>query len=278
MALMTYLSRDKNGTYYFRRGIPVSLRLHMPAPWTGKAEWKKSLGTKNPARAKALSVTKQFECNRDFEAAIRVSKGLPLQNRPASVAHSISLADIEIDVLSGLLAEDEFNRKHGDARRQLQTAKDRAQWPDLAPVRFEGRGMPVEARALLSQSTDENPLLAAQVGFDGEISDIEYVPLAQELLAEYREALAASDPQIVKPELRTQLRKHGIAVDPTSEFYYEAGLAVLRGHVRAYEQIVQRDQGAIVETPKPPKPKAHLAWKTGSKAVDFHPEVSRVGA
>lgn len=37
MALMSYLLRDKHGTYYFRRVIPVDLRRFMPAPWTGKA-------------------------------------------------------------------------------------------------------------------------------------------------------------------------------------------------------------------------------------------------
>ncbi|GJD55244.1 DUF6538 domain-containing protein [Methylobacterium dankookense] len=45
MALMSYLIRDRNGTYDFRRVIPQALRPFMPAPWTGKGAWTKSLRT-----------------------------------------------------------------------------------------------------------------------------------------------------------------------------------------------------------------------------------------
>ena len=50
---MTYLLKDRHGTYYFRRVIPPALRPFMPPPWAGKANFKLSLGTKSPARAKA---------------------------------------------------------------------------------------------------------------------------------------------------------------------------------------------------------------------------------
>ena len=43
MALMTYLSKDRHGTYYFRRVIPPALRPFMQQPWTGKANFKTSL-------------------------------------------------------------------------------------------------------------------------------------------------------------------------------------------------------------------------------------------
>ena len=46
---MTYLSKDRHGTYHFRRVIPSSLRPFMPPPWAGKANFKVSLGTKKPS-------------------------------------------------------------------------------------------------------------------------------------------------------------------------------------------------------------------------------------
>ena len=53
MALMTYLCKDRHGTYHFRRVIPPALRPFMPSPWTGKANYKLNLRTKKPAEAKA---------------------------------------------------------------------------------------------------------------------------------------------------------------------------------------------------------------------------------
>jgi len=52
MALMTCLLKDRHGTYYFRRVIPAALRRFMSPPWTGKANFKRNLGTKKPAVAK----------------------------------------------------------------------------------------------------------------------------------------------------------------------------------------------------------------------------------
>ncbi|GJD59447.1 hypothetical protein MTDSW087_05562 [Methylobacterium dankookense] len=46
MARMTYRTKDRHGTHYFRRAISADLRPFMPAPRTGKANWIKSLGTK----------------------------------------------------------------------------------------------------------------------------------------------------------------------------------------------------------------------------------------
>jgi hypothetical protein len=52
MALISYLLKDRHGTYYFRRVIPAALRPFMPAPWQGKANWKQTLRTKKPTEAK----------------------------------------------------------------------------------------------------------------------------------------------------------------------------------------------------------------------------------
>ncbi|WP_373325090.1 DUF6538 domain-containing protein, partial [Methylobacterium organophilum] len=131
MALMSYLSRDRLGTYYFRRVIPAELRPFMPAPWTGKANWKQSLRTKDPAAAKKAGSRMLRDCMADFELAERTKRGeIPaaLARRPAAMPGP---QEIEADVLAELLAADEAERSDGDARRQLQTAAERSQWPDL---------------------------------------------------------------------------------------------------------------------------------------------------
>jgi integrase len=94
-----------------------------------------------------------------------------------------------------------------------------------------------------------------------------------EAAEEYRTALARRDPQIVDAELRLYLKKRGVRIDPTSDTYRQAGLAVLRGNVRAYELLLERQSGKIVATPVKPNidkgPKlsqAFATWKTGGSA------------
>lgn len=73
MALMRYVLKDRHGTYYFRRGIPLALRPFMLEPWTGKHEWKRSLKAKLPAEAKrerlagAVALAGSFSPCRQFE-------------------------------------------------------------------------------------------------------------------------------------------------------------------------------------------------------------------
>ena len=38
MALMTYLLKDRHGTYYFLRVIPPDLRPFVPPPWAAQGE------------------------------------------------------------------------------------------------------------------------------------------------------------------------------------------------------------------------------------------------
>ena len=246
MALMTYLLRDKAGTYYFRRCIPAVLRPFMPAPFTGKREWKRTLGTKDPLKAKRLKRGPEAECDANFEEAGRASRGgEPISRSPSTSPSNLRPEDVELDAMAELLTADEADRVDGDSRRQHQSPEERAQWPDLVPVPFGRRGM----------AEDE------QLGH-GE---------ALELLNEdFRQALSRSDPSIVDAELRALLRRRGVAADPLSDGYYQLGMAMLRGHVRAYGLLLRRHKGEVVRTPTPstgrgPKlSQAYEAWKAGS--------------
>lgn len=247
MALMTYTVRDKYGTLYFRRPIPVSLRPFMPAPWTGKRDWKRSLRTKSSAEAKKPYARALTECLADWEFAERAQRGETAPRRPQGLTGSAAPEEIEADFLAALLANDEAERSEGDARRHHQTPEEREAW-GLEPVRFGQRGMELD-HWLVEAEQELEPLLA-----------------------EYRKALARRDIAIVEPELRDYLRKRGAAVEPSTERYYQAGLAALRAHVRAYEGMLARHRGEIVETPKPGVGKgprlseAFATWKAGGGA------------
>lgn len=245
MALMSYLLRDKHGTYYFRRVIPTQLRPFMPAPWTGKANWKKSLGTKDPAAAKRGASRSLSDCVADFDVGERIKRGEPSLVRLTRLPPS---DDIERDMVSELLGNDAEMRSVGDARKHHQTREERAQWPDLESVEFGRKGMPDDLHYAYGFSLEED-------------------------LADYRRALSKFDPKIVEAETRMVLRKAGVSMDPLSDAYYETGLAVLRAHVKAYGLMVSRQAGEDVATPTlsargkgPLLSEAYTAWLMGDGA------------
>ena len=103
---MTYLVRDKNGTYYFRKVIPPKLRQHMPAPWTGKANFKRSLETKNPRGAKIKASRVFSDCTTAFQIAERA-----LTSDHSKVVHreaqsvGLSFEQVERDVITEILKQ-----------------------------------------------------------------------------------------------------------------------------------------------------------------------------
>src|ERR1700677_2674145 len=116
MALMTYLLKDRHGTYYFRRVIPPDLRAFMPAPWRGKANFKRSLGTKKPSAAKIEASKALRECTVAFQTALRAKDGIPADGKIVAEekAHLITIADIESDVIAEVLVADDAEREDGD--------------------------------------------------------------------------------------------------------------------------------------------------------------------
>ncbi len=247
MALMTYLCKDRHGTYYFRRVIPPKLQAFMPPPWTGKENYKLSLRTKKPAEAKVAAAGVLVDCTAAFQCAERAMRGEgPLAKRSAqSVGALPTPADIEADAIAQLLAEDEAEREDGDARRHMQTREEREAWPDLIAVDFGGKGM---------------------------AEDYDYIlgPRLEEEAAEYQRANARRDTTIIDAELRSYLKGRGVPIDPASPAYREAGLAMLRGKVRGYEGRLARQAGKVVEAPARPStgigPKlseAFKAWAAG---------------
>lgn len=247
MALMTYLLKDRNGTYYFRRVIPPELRPFMPAPWEGKANWKRTLGTKNPKDAKVAASKALRECTNAFRSAERVKQGHPIGGSSQTPSSSFDIDEIESGVIAEMLADDDAEREFGDDRKYLQTPEERAQWPDLVKVAFGQRGM----------EEDHHLVYGDHISEEAE---------------QYRKALARKDPRIIDAELRIYLKSRGVPIEPNSDFYREAGLKFLRGKVRGSELLLKKQGGEIVEAPiqnaaKGPKlSEAFASWKTGGSA------------
>ncbi len=224
MALMSYIIRDRHRTYYFRRVIPVALRGFMPEPWTGKANWKKSLGTKDGRVARREAAKCLGACEADFEAAERAMQGKPPAEPTPPQSSMPAPEEIEADEMARLLAEDEAERSDGDARRQFQTEAERAQWPDLVEVKTIKRHM------------EEDHFLS-------------YGEQLRELATEYRKAAARSDVRIVHAAVRGYLRAKGLPIVSHSPEYHQAALAVLRAHTKAHDLMLRRQEGEVIPTP-----------------------------
>jgi hypothetical protein len=114
----------------------------MPAPWTDKANFIRSLGTKEPATAKVKASGVLRDCTAALLIAERGMRGQSSPADPHPEGGSLpSGEEIEQYVIAKMLQEDEAAREQGDDRRYLQTPEERSAWPDLVPVAFGSKGM-----------------------------------------------------------------------------------------------------------------------------------------
>lgn len=238
------MQRRRSGIYEFRKRLPTELAGrpasgHVRAAFpelvneaTGrfKGELVRSLGTHDPKEAKRLNLKHANEAQGQFDAAVRaLAKPEPSAVAPPAIGRPEitpeDLSQIEAETFAELLARDEEERTEGDDRRRLQSREERAQWPDLVPI--------------------------AEPWAKGMAADHAYVYgiALEELRGEFREAHARRDPGIVRAETKEALRRRKVPIDPTSAAYHRAGMAVLRGTVRAYDAMAQRQRGDIVENP-----------------------------
>jgi hypothetical protein len=261
MARLSYMQRRASGIYEFRKRLPTDLAgkeapgpvceayPELVNPKTGrfKGEIIRSLGTNDARAARRLDLKQAHEAQAAIDAALAAVKTLAERaegTREQALPPSLSpddLAAIEAETVAEILARDEDDRENADDKVRLQTREERARWPDLEPLREPwAKGM-TEAHALV---------------YGTEIDD---------LAAEFRAAYARRDHGIVQGETVEALRRHGVPIDRTSETFYQAGMAVLRGTVRAFDAMQKRHRGEIVETPPvgvpshKPDPSGHSA-------------------
>jgi integrase len=266
MAGLSYMQRRTSGIYEFRKRLPTELAgqpapAHMRVAYpdlvnlkTGcfKGEVVRSLGTSDYGEAKRRDLREARNALDTFDAAMRALRLGPANAPQAGMPTGPDLEAIEAEAIAELLARDDEERTEGDDRRRLQTPGERAQWPDLVPVpEAWAKGM-------------------------GEDHHFAYGIEIEEMAGEYRSAYARHDPAIVRAETIIALRRHGIPFDPTSTTFHQVGMSVLKGTVKAYDAMLRRQEGEVVETPPAPVPKAQLGpklseafelWQEGSSAA-----------
>ena len=266
MSALSYMQRRVSGTYEFRRRLPEALagkavpphmrtvfsELINPKTVCFKRELVRSLGTKDVKEAKRRDHREALKASQLFDDAVQAIHG----GRSPILLSQVDLAELAEEVCAELLGADETEREDGDDRRHLQTAEERARWPDLVPA------APNASAAV--------PLFAIK----GMAQDhfLAYGDLISEFEGEYREAFARKDPTIVQAETQIALKRRGVPFDRSSPEFRQASLAVLKAHVQAYDAMRARQRGEIIETPVP---KAHRdpklseafdAWKQGGAA------------
>ena len=268
MARLSYMQRRPSGTYEFRKRLPTrsdcsgcpptfappTANWSIRGPVALRANWCGRSARLTPERRSGATYGKRGRPLILFEAATVAMAEGPTVNgagtRPPILADDLPLETIEAETVAELLARDEDERREGDDRRRLQTREERAPWPDVVPVPEPwAKGMS-EEHAFVDGATIE------------------------EDAASYRKALSRHAPGIVRAENLDAHRRHQVPIDPTTLAYHAVGLAVLRGHVRAYDAMLRRQAGDVVDTPATPAPKgrgpkpseAFSQWQAGSAA------------
>jgi integrase len=224
---MTYLLRhSKSGVYYFRRAVPDDLRETI-----GKTAIKESLGTKDVREAKRRAHSVAARVDADFAKA-RAILGAPVQSH---------LSDAEIERLSAihlhhLLADDEETRIHGDSSDELYLQLKRQ----------------VEAAGGFASFSDQEA--TATVGMSARAYQKKSETLAIVGPA-LKAALARGDTTIVAEDVDEMLAANGIKLGSTSDAFRKLCFACLKASVKAFDAMIQRHNGEVVETPPaPPAP------------------------
>jgi hypothetical protein len=275
MSALSYMQRRVSGTYELRRRLPTKLagkpvpphmRERFPElvnPKTGlfKHELVRTLSTKEPGSAKRrIHEEAQRVCALFDDALASLAAG--------PVAFNVTdadLAEIVREVMAELLGADEQEREDGDDRRLLQTEEDRNRWPDLVP-----------AVPLVPGATAPT-LPAPSVKGMTEDHHHAYGLMLEELEQDFRNAYARRDPSIVNAETRIALKRREWSLDPTAPHYRKVGMAVLEGHVRAYDVMRRKQAGDVlpsIQLAPPPSGQPNGASAPASVSVELGPKLS----
>jgi hypothetical protein len=248
LALLSYLIRDKNGTYYFRRSIPIHLRPFIAGKFHAKANWKQSLNTKVPKKAKSAYAAILAECTNDFERAeLRES----LRNRTALTQDDIrSLADWYRD--SHLVDDDDFRvHEYKNDEAFHQEVKQQA----------ENDGIAMLSR--WPKHTNPDALSDRQISKKQRTSAI--VQHATRL------AMANGDTSWIASEVEEALDQFGVKLDRDSPSFRSLSLAFLEASSEASAMLTRRYEGEIVRTPQSiatPKGDGRLPLESGKAIGD----------
>jgi hypothetical protein len=236
MRLLMGITKNRHGTYYAVKQVPVRLQEAVARLLTnGKRRqvWlKRSLGTKDGGEANRRAKVVLIEFDRLLERAEDLLAERPLRD---------TISDAEVKLIADrhyaeMLHLDDEETRDGTGRDEFTRAL--AKQLDDVGVEYD---MPIPPSA----HTPDYGLSDSE--FRKRVADLEWeLPIMQA-------ALARGDVSKINEHLDYLLNGLcGINVDPRSDAYRRVGLAVLRKHVAALEAIKGRVQGQPVESPPLP--------------------------
>lgn len=231
------LNKNRHGTYEARKKVPQHLEgavarvLNNGKP---KQVWlKRTLATKDFAEAKRRVKAVQIEFDRILEQAQELLRERPLRD---------TLSDAEIKLIADyhyaeMLHSDDEETREGTGRDEAM--RSIAKQLDEAGIDYDMPIPPSERTPAYGLSDSEfRKRVVDLVGWD--------LPIM-------RDALARGDISKVDEHLDYLLNgQFGVNLDRRSEAYRRLGLAVLRKHVAALEDLLRRSTGQPVETPRLP--------------------------
>ena len=226
------LIKNEHGVFHVRRKVPKGLEVAtarvMGVPKERVSWLKETLGTKDEKQAKVLAkpVMMKFDCIIARAEALLVEHPVRTELSEAEIRR---IADY---FYATQLVEDEELREEGigsdpvfaSVHRQLTEAGIEFETPfEVA----EATGSGLSARMMHKIEEDASGVLSAA-----------------------KEALACGNVNFVRYELNELLQLFRINLDPICADYRKLALAVIKAEVRALENVLARNRGAAIDSPK----------------------------
>jgi integrase len=232
------LIKNEYGIWNVRRKVPKALEVAtarvMGVPKERVSWLKKTLGTKDEKRARVLATPVMME----FDRIIAQAEALLVEHPVRTKLTEIEIKQIADYFYAYELREDEDLRAGGvgddplfaDIHRQLTEAGVEFE----SPFAVEKNGSALSDRMMNK--------------IEGAASDV--LPLA-------REALARGNIEFIRHELNELLQVFRINLDPNCLDYRKLALAVIKAEVRALEDVLARNRGTPIDSPKLIEPRCN---------------------
>ena len=229
------LIKNEHGVFHVRRKVPKALEVAtaraMGVPKERVSWLKETLGTKDEKQAKVLAKPVMMK----FDRIIAQAEALLVEHPVRTELTEAEIKQISDYFYAYELREDEDLRAGGvgddplfaDIHRQLTEAGVEFE----TPFSVEKNGSGLSDRMMNK--------------IEGAASDV--LPLA-------REALARGNIEFIRYELNELLQLFRINLDPSCADYRKVALAVIKAEVRALEDVLARNRGQPIDSPKLPDP------------------------
>ncbi len=230
------LIKNEYGVYHVRRKVPKALEVAtaraMGVPKERVSWLKETLGTKDEKQAKVLAKPVMMK----FDRILAQAEALLVEHPMRTELTEAEIKRIADYFYAHELGGDEALREDGvgsdpifaSVHRQLVDAGIEFETPfEVA----EATGSGLSARMMHKIEEDASSVLSAAKG-----------------------ALARGNVNFIRYELNELLQLFRINLDPACADYRKVALAVIKAEVRALEDVLARNRGAPIDSPKLPEP------------------------